>query len=54
MAKLELKGLKKKYPDFTLELDLEVKEGEFLTIIGPSGSGKSRMRDRFLLTGKTL
>ena len=43
MAKLELKGLKKKYPDFTLELDLEVNEGEFLTIIGPSGSGKSTL-----------
>lgn len=29
------------YPEFTLSLDLEVKRGEFVTIIGPSGCGKS-------------
>ena len=37
MGTLELKGVKKRYPEFTLEIDLSVNEGEFLTIIGPSG-----------------
>ena len=43
MGKLELRGLRKAYPNFTLELDLSVEEGEFLTVIGPSGSGKSTL-----------
>ena len=43
MGTLELKGVKKRYPEFTLEIDLSVNEGEFLTIIGPSGSGKSTL-----------
>ncbi len=41
MSELKLKNLRKVYADFTLTLDLEVREGEFLTLVGPSGSGKS-------------
>lgn len=43
MGTLEIRGLKKRYPEFTMEVDLTVNEGEFLTIIGPSGSGKSTL-----------
>ena len=43
MGTLEIRGLKKRYPEFTMEGDLTVNEGEFLTIIGPSGSGKSTL-----------
>jgi len=43
---LRVRNLKKVYPDGTQALngiDLEVKEGEFLGIMGPSGSGKSTL-----------
>ena len=43
MPDLVLKNIKKKYPAFTLDVDLEVRQGEFLSIIGPSGSGKSTL-----------
>ena len=43
MPDLVLKNIKKKYPSFTLDVDLEVRQGEFLSIIGPSGSGKSTL-----------
>lgn len=42
---IEIKGLKKSYEDGRIKalngIDLEIKEGEFVSIIGPSGSGKS-------------
>src|SRR5690625_525562 len=43
--KLEVRQLGKKYGDFTAldPTDLQVKEGEFLTLLGPSGSGKSTL-----------
>ncbi|MFK7859323.1 MAG: ABC transporter ATP-binding protein [Granulosicoccus sp.] len=44
-AFLELKGLSKRFHDFTAlhPIDLNVSEGEFLTIVGPSGSGKTTL-----------
>jgi NitT/TauT family transport system ATP-binding protein len=39
-----LRGVSKAFPNGTLalrDLDLEVREGEFLTLLGPSGCGKS-------------
>ncbi len=40
---VSLRGLNKHYGDFTAvdNLDLEIQEGEFLTFLGSSGSGKS-------------
>ena len=46
MASLKLHGLALTYPNGTRALDavdLSVAEGEFLTILGPSGSGKSSL-----------
>jgi ABC-type sugar transport system ATPase subunit len=46
MASLALLGLSLTYPNGTRALDtvdLEVADGEFLTILGPSGSGKSSL-----------
>ena len=44
---IEIRGLKKSYDDGTIKalngLNLEVKEGEFVSIMGPSGSGKSTL-----------
>ena len=44
---IEIKDLKKSYEDgqiMTLNgIDLQIKEGEFVSIIGPSGSGKSTL-----------
>ena len=39
MSKLELQKIYKDYPEFSLDLNLSVNECEFITIIGPSGSG---------------
>ncbi|KZY44463.1 hypothetical protein A3731_01240 [Roseovarius sp. HI0049] len=43
--KLSLSGVAKHYGEFTAlhPTDLEVKEGEFVTLLGPSGSGKSTL-----------
>jgi len=42
---IEIKDLKKSYEDGQIMalngINLEIKEGEFVSIIGPSGSGKS-------------
>ena len=42
---LEIAGLRKEYGDFVAlkDIDLKVREGEFLTIVGPSGSGKTTL-----------
>lgn len=43
MSRVLLNEVVKKFGDFTAlhELDLEIKEGEFLTLLGPSGCGKT-------------
>lgn len=43
MAKVELKDLTKRFGEVCAvgHLDLEIKEGEFVTLLGPSGCGKS-------------
>lgn len=46
MAKLELKNLKKQYSPKVIpvkEINIEVEDGEFLTLLGPSGCGKSTL-----------
>ncbi|MGL6167806.1 MAG: ATP-binding cassette domain-containing protein, partial [Fusobacteriaceae bacterium] len=41
---LEIKNLNKSYKDFKIEnLNLEIAEGEILTILGESGSGKTTL-----------
>ncbi|MGL4670227.1 MAG: ABC transporter ATP-binding protein [Methanobacteriaceae archaeon] len=44
---IKIKNLKKTYDDKTVKalngINLEIKEGEFVSIIGPSGSGKSTL-----------
>ena len=44
---IEIQGLKKSYENRQITalngIDLEIKEGEFVSIIGPSGSGKSTL-----------
>ena len=41
--KLILENIKKNYGAFTLNADLELKEGEFHTFLGPSGCGKTTL-----------
>jgi iron(III) transport system ATP-binding protein len=43
MATVDIKGLSKVYGNTTVldELDIEVRDGEFLTLLGPSGCGKT-------------
>ncbi|MDY6784226.1 MAG: ABC transporter ATP-binding protein [Cyanobacteriota bacterium] len=46
MAKLEIKNLKKQYSPKVIpvkSIDIEVEDGEFLTLLGPSGCGKSTL-----------
>jgi putative spermidine/putrescine transport system ATP-binding protein len=38
---LDIEGLKKAWADFSLEISLKAAEGEFLSILGPSGAGKT-------------
>jgi spermidine/putrescine transport system ATP-binding protein len=42
---LKLEGVTKRFGDFTAlhGIDLDIHDGEFLTIVGPSGSGKTTM-----------
>jgi len=43
MAAVTIRGLTKRYGDVTVvdELDLDIADGEFLTLLGPSGCGKT-------------
>ena len=43
MAGVRISGVTKRFGDFTAlhALDLEIREGEFLTLLGPSGCGKT-------------
>ena len=44
MADIQLENITRRFPDGTVavnQLDLEIKDGEFMIIVGPSGSGKS-------------
>ncbi len=43
MAYLEARNIKKKYPDFDLDISLTMEKGELVCILGPSGSGKSTL-----------
>src|SRR3954453_7568017 len=44
MATITYDGITKRYPDGTeavTDLDLEIRDGEFLVLVGPSGCGKT-------------
>ena len=45
MPDIQINGLKKVYGDLVAmdSLDLEVKDGEYLTILGPTGAGKTTL-----------
>ncbi|EGH69275.1 ATP-binding cassette domain-containing protein, partial [Pseudomonas syringae] len=47
MATLELRNVNKTYgsnlPDTLKNIDLSIKDGEFLILVGPSGCGKSTL-----------
>ena len=38
---LRIRSIEKIYPDFRLELDFQVRQGELLILLGPSGCGKT-------------
>lgn len=40
---LKCKNIQLSYPDFTLNVDFSINKGELVSIIGPSGSGKSSL-----------
>ena len=51
MNLIEASDISKSYPDFELkEVDLEVKEGEIVGVLGPNGTGKSTLMQ--ILTGQ--
>lgn len=52
--KLQIRGLSKKYGDVVAlsPSDLDVRQGEFLTLLGPSGSGKTTLL--MMIAGLTL
>ena len=51
MSLIEASDISKSYPDFELkEVDLEVKEGEIVGVLGPNGTGKSTLMQ--ILTGQ--
>ena len=44
MAHIQLRDVTKRYPDgfeAVKHMDLDIKDGEFMILVGPSGSGKS-------------
>src|SRR3954464_8042646 len=44
MASITYEGITKRYPDGTpavVDLDLSIRDGEFLVLVGPSGCGKT-------------
>ena len=41
MDKLRLEQIIKRYDDWSLQIDLHVREGEIMTLLGPSGCGKT-------------
>src|SRR6187401_182081 len=46
MAEISIRGLTKVYPNGVAavsDVDLDVKDGEFLVLVGPSGCGKSTL-----------
>ena len=46
MAKLQLKNLRKQFAPNVIpvkDINIEVEDGEFLTLLGPSGYGKSTL-----------
>ncbi len=38
---IRLKNIKKRFPDFNIEIDLTINKGELVTLLGPSGCGKT-------------
>ncbi|GAH85320.1 unnamed protein product, partial [marine sediment metagenome] len=38
---LRLDGIKKRYPDFKIDVSFNANDGEILTLLGPSGCGKT-------------
>lgn len=40
---LEVSGLTRQYPEFTLQADFSVATGEFFSLLGPSGCGKTTL-----------
>ena len=51
MSLIEASDISKSYPDFELKnVDLEVKEGEIVGVLGPNGTGKSTLMQ--ILTGQ--